>query len=73
LVDLLAFAPRWLIAALALALIAVAWAPPGVARAETVVSLTFDDGAKSQLFAKDEMAKRGLRGTFNINSGPRRQ
>ena len=33
------------------------------------MSLTFDDGTVSQLYAKDRLAERGLRGTFFINSG----
>jgi hypothetical protein len=52
-----------------LGLISVLCMPSAAARAETVVSLTFDDGAVSQLFAKDQILAHGMRGTFYINSG----
>jgi peptidoglycan/xylan/chitin deacetylase (PgdA/CDA1 family) len=42
---------------------------PAAAHAETAVSLTFDDGAVSQLFAKDQMLAHRIRGTFYIISG----
>jgi peptidoglycan/xylan/chitin deacetylase (PgdA/CDA1 family) len=51
------------------ALLALACAPAAVARAETVVSLTFDDGAVSQLEARGPLLAHGMRGTFYINSG----
>ena len=38
------------------------------AHAETVVSLTFDDGQASQVQVKDMLASRGMRGTFFVNS-----
>jgi peptidoglycan/xylan/chitin deacetylase (PgdA/CDA1 family) len=53
----------------ALILVALACAATTPARAETVVSLTFDDGAASQLFAKDPLLAHRMRGTFFINSG----
>lgn len=43
--------------------------PSASARAETVVSLTFDDGAASQLFARDQLLAHRMRGTFYIISG----
>lgn len=43
-------------------------APDKPTRPETVVSLTFDDGWKSQLPAADAMAARGMVGTFYISS-----
>ena len=60
---------RRAIALAVLTLIALVCALPAQARAATVVSLTFDDGTVSQLYAKDRLAERGLRGTFFINSG----
>ena len=60
---------RRAIALAVLCLTALACALPAQARAATVVSLTFDDGTVSQLYAKDRLAERGLRGTFFINSG----
>jgi peptidoglycan/xylan/chitin deacetylase (PgdA/CDA1 family) len=62
-------ARRRVIALAVLTLIVLACAPPVQARAATVVSITFDDGTKSQLYGKDRLAERGLRGTFFINSG----
>jgi peptidoglycan/xylan/chitin deacetylase (PgdA/CDA1 family) len=53
----------------ALTLAALIFSAPVQARAATVVSLTFDDGSISQLYAKDRLAERGLRGTFFINTG----
>jgi peptidoglycan/xylan/chitin deacetylase (PgdA/CDA1 family) len=53
--------------ALTLALCAAAaFAAP--ARADTVVTLTFDDGQASQFPVKDLLAARGMRGTFFVNS-----
>src|SRR4029079_10307299 len=43
--------------------------PSAAARAETVVSLTFDGGSVSQLFARDQILAHRMRGTFYINSG----
>jgi peptidoglycan/xylan/chitin deacetylase (PgdA/CDA1 family) len=40
-----------------------------VSKPSTVVSLTFDDGFKTQVEAARELAKRGMSGTFYINSG----
>jgi peptidoglycan/xylan/chitin deacetylase (PgdA/CDA1 family) len=57
------------LAVVALIALAFACAQAAPARSETVVSLTFDDGAKSQLFAKDPLAARGMHGTFFINTG----
>jgi peptidoglycan/xylan/chitin deacetylase (PgdA/CDA1 family) len=55
-------------AALALLVLACASATP--ARAETVVSLTFDDGIDSQYVqARPQLNARGMLGTFFINSG----
>jgi len=52
---------------LALALcVTAAFAAP--ARAETVVSLTFDDGQATQYAVKDLLASRGMRATFYVNS-----
>ena len=63
-------AVRRLGALLALGLIALAWAPARAASAETVVSLTFDDGTASQYdVARPELLSHGMRGTFFINSG----
>src|SRR5690242_2003593 len=39
------------------------------ARAQTVVSLTFDDGIASQLDAASVLEAHGMHGTFFINSG----
>src|SRR2546429_4538496 len=39
------------------------------ARAQTVVSLTFDDGIQTQLGAASVLEAHGMRGTFYINSG----
>ena len=52
-----------------MALLALACAPLAAARGATVVSLTFDDGAATQLIARDQLAAHGMRGTFFINSG----
>ena len=41
--------------------------PPSLAN--TVVSLTFDDGTTGQDAAADLLASRGMRGTFYVNSG----
>src|SRR4029453_14307501 len=60
---------RRILALVALTLSALACAPLASARAATVVSLTFDDGAATQLIARDQLAARGMRGTFFINSG----
>jgi len=43
--------------------------PSAVSTPSTVVSLTFDDGFKTQVEAARELATRGLSGTFYINSG----
>ncbi len=43
--------------------------PSASARADTAVSLTFDDGAVSQLFARDQLLTHRMRGTFYIISG----
>jgi peptidoglycan/xylan/chitin deacetylase (PgdA/CDA1 family) len=40
-----------------------------VSKPSTVVSLTFDDGFKTQLEAARELGKRGMSGTFYVNSG----
>jgi hypothetical protein len=42
---------------------------PSASAAQTVVSLTFDDGRGSQLSAVPYMNARGMRGTFFVNSG----
>ncbi len=65
---------RFLVA-VALALLAAAGVPPSATAAEsgtptqTVVTLTFDDGWRSQLPAAEAMAARGMVGTFFIASG----
>ena len=47
-----------------------AFASTGQARAETVVSLTFDDGIATQYnLARPLLASHGMHGTFFINSG----
>jgi peptidoglycan/xylan/chitin deacetylase (PgdA/CDA1 family) len=69
LADLLELAARRPSALLPLALIALAFAP-GLARAQTVVSLTFDDGAASQYVnARPALAAHGMHATFYVNSG----
>jgi peptidoglycan/xylan/chitin deacetylase (PgdA/CDA1 family) len=56
-------------AMLAFALVALACAPAGAARAQTVVSITFDDGASSQYRnARPALAEHGMHATFFINS-----
>jgi peptidoglycan/xylan/chitin deacetylase (PgdA/CDA1 family) len=58
--------PMIAVAALATALLV---SPPGV-RAETVVSLTFDDGIASQFHqARPQLNAHGMLGTFYVNSG----
>src|SRR5262245_28726695 len=52
-----------------LGLVSVLSSPSAAARADTVVSLTFDDGAVSQLFARDQILAHRMRGTFYIISG----
>jgi peptidoglycan/xylan/chitin deacetylase (PgdA/CDA1 family) len=52
-----------------LGMLSVLSVPSAAARAETVVSLTFDDGSVSQLFARDQILAHRMRGTFYINSG----
>jgi peptidoglycan/xylan/chitin deacetylase (PgdA/CDA1 family) len=42
---------------------------PSAVAAPTVVSLTFDDGIKTQNFARTQLTAHGMRGTFYINSG----
>ncbi len=53
------------------ALIIVMLALPGIstARAETVVSLTFDDGIATQNLVRPMLVSHGMQGTFFINSG----
>ena len=58
-------AGRVILASLLLALTGFA----SSARADTVVSLTFDDGIASQLDAAAMLEAHGMRGTFYINSG----
>jgi peptidoglycan/xylan/chitin deacetylase (PgdA/CDA1 family) len=53
---------------LAAAFAALALAFPASATAETVVSLTFDDGWANQLNAAPILAEHGMSGTFYINS-----
>jgi peptidoglycan/xylan/chitin deacetylase (PgdA/CDA1 family) len=53
-----------------LALIATAGASAGAAQAQTIVSITFDDGAQSQYDnARPALAEHGVHATFYINSG----
>jgi peptidoglycan/xylan/chitin deacetylase (PgdA/CDA1 family) len=42
---------------------------PAAARAQTVVSLTWDDGIKTQMLIRQSLLSHGMRGTFHINSG----
>ena len=42
---------------------------PGAMAAQTIVSLTFDDGIDTQNFARTQMTAHGMHGTFYINSG----
>jgi peptidoglycan/xylan/chitin deacetylase (PgdA/CDA1 family) len=44
-------------------------APPAVAAATTVVSLTFDDGYDNHVVAGQVLAQYGVHGTFFVNSG----
>jgi peptidoglycan/xylan/chitin deacetylase (PgdA/CDA1 family) len=60
---------RRITALVVLTVLMLACAPATGARAATVVSLTFDDGTVSQLNASNQLAARGMRGTFFINSG----
>jgi peptidoglycan/xylan/chitin deacetylase (PgdA/CDA1 family) len=53
----------------ALMLCALTLAPAGAARANTVVSLTFDDGIATQNQIRALLAAHGMRGTFYLNSG----
>ena len=43
--------------------------PARATAAQTIVSLTFDDGIATQNFARTEMTAHGMRGTFYVNSG----
>jgi peptidoglycan/xylan/chitin deacetylase (PgdA/CDA1 family) len=46
------------------------WAFAATAHAQTVVSLTFDDGAQSQyVYARPALAAHGMHATFYVNSG----
>jgi peptidoglycan/xylan/chitin deacetylase (PgdA/CDA1 family) len=66
--SLAALIPRRAAVLAALALAVLAFVP--AARAETVVSLTFDDGIESQFaFARPQLNAHGMLGTFYINSG----
>ena len=56
----------WRLACFLLLAIAVL---PAAARAQTVVSLTFDDGIKTQMQIRSSLTSHGMRGTFFINSG----
>jgi peptidoglycan/xylan/chitin deacetylase (PgdA/CDA1 family) len=70
LIDMLAPAYRRLGALLAFGLMVLACAPPAAVGAQTVVSLTFDDGTKSQYdVARPQLLAHGMPGTFFINSG----
>ena len=69
--------PRWLLVTLAAA-IAVALANAGgradaaaggTQSAQTVVSLTFDDGPKTQYSVRETLRSHGMRATFFVNSG----
>jgi peptidoglycan/xylan/chitin deacetylase (PgdA/CDA1 family) len=51
------------------ALAVMALAPPAAPGAQTVVSLTFDDGIATQTYARTQLSTHGMRGTFYINSG----
>ena len=42
---------------------------PGAMAAQTIVSLTFDDGIATQNFARTQLTAHGMRGTFYLNSG----
>ena len=56
--------PAPLLAAL---ILGVAWGPRAEA-AQTVVSLTFDDGSADHALAGRMLDQRGLKGTFYVNS-----
>jgi peptidoglycan/xylan/chitin deacetylase (PgdA/CDA1 family) len=51
------------------ALLAALFLVPASARAQTIVTLTFDDGLASQDSARTILAQHGMQGTFFINSG----
>ena len=55
--------------ALAGAMSVLAVFAPGAMAAQTIVSLTFDDGIATQNFARTQLTAHGMRGTFYINSG----
>ncbi len=62
--------PAWTrVITLSLALFTLVSAFAASARADTVVSLTFDAGEASQAQVKDMLASRGMRATFLVNSG----
>jgi len=42
---------------------------PSAARAQTIVSLTFDDGIETQMLIRQSLLSHGMRGTFHLNSG----
>jgi peptidoglycan/xylan/chitin deacetylase (PgdA/CDA1 family) len=69
--------PRWMLVTFA-AVIAVALgtasgravaAAGGARSAQTVVSLTFDDGPKTQYSVRQTLRSHGMRATFFVNSG----
>jgi peptidoglycan/xylan/chitin deacetylase (PgdA/CDA1 family) len=63
-------AVRRITALVALALLALVCIPATAARAQTVVSLTFDDGITNQYNeARPQLAAHGMLATFFINSG----
>jgi Polysaccharide deacetylase len=55
--------------AFAIALTVIVSASPSAMAAQTIVSLTFDDGIATQNFARTQLSAHGMRGTFYINSG----
>ena len=55
--------------ALAGAMSVLAAFAPGAMAAQTIVSLTFDDGIATQNFARTQLTAHGMRGTFYLNSG----
>ena len=62
--------PAWMrVTTLSLALFTFAAGFAASARADTVVSLTFDGAEASQAQVKDLLASRGMKGSFFVNSG----
>ncbi len=60
---------RGLIGSIAFAALALGWAAHPATAAQTIVSLTFDDGVSDQPAAAQMLAQYGFKGTFYIISG----